>query len=797
MVASGETWKQFKILELLGRGGMGEVFLAEDSTLGRKVALKVLAETLKQDSIARERLLREARSAAALDHPYICKIYEIGEAEGHNFVAMEYVEGQTLQEKLTKGPLPLDQLLQLGAEIAEAVEAAHQKNLVHRDLKTPNIMVTRDQHIKVMDFGLATQIVMEEGRESGVPTFSGKLTGHGSTPGTVVYMSPEQVRGEPLDARSDVFSLGVVLYEMATGEVPFRGATSGLTYDAILNRGSTPPSKLNRQLPVELEQIIDKALEKDRENRYQSAKEILVDLRRLKRDTQSGPTPASGEPSLTGPAEAKRKTPWVVAAAATLVALVLAVVSFWPSTTPSGGEAIDSLAVLPFENTRNDPEVDYLTDGIAETLINRLSQLPQLRVMARSTAFRYRGADIDPQQVGSELGVGAVLTGRVVHEGGTLNVQAELVDVANGTQLWGEQYSRPLTDIFDLQNNIATEITHALRLEMTGDDEAVLVTVDTSNTAAYQAYLRGRYLWFKRTNEDFKRAILNFQEALAEDPDYALAHAGLADSYLLLAAQFYGVDEDFPPVEGVERARAAAQEAIRLDPTLAEPQATMAFIRFINDWDWEGAENDFKEAIALNPSYATAHHWYALYLSAMGRHDEALEHAGRAADLEPTSAVMMRTVGRTLFFAGQYEQAIQQLEKTLELNPSFPLTEGYLAGAYWLDGIPQRAIATAESFDPRIAELYRLVSESNTQEARERLASSPGDYDRPRGRLAWHYAIVGENDRAITVLEELYRERHPQLPTTLANPLLYQLRTDPRFVDLYSRLGLPTPNAPQ
>jgi serine/threonine protein kinase len=527
---------------------MGEVFLAEDSSLNRNVALKFLPEGLQKDEIARERFLREARSAAALDHPYICKIYEIGEVDGKAFIAMEYVEGVTLQDKLRQGALGLADVLQIGIEIGEAVEAAHKKQIIHRDLKTPNIMVTLDGHIKVMDFGLAKQIVLEHARDSSVDTMSAKLTEDGSTPGTVIYMSPEQVRGELLDTRSDIFSVGVLLYEIASGRVPFQGATSGLTYDAILNRGPVPLRQSSPDMPVELEQIIGKALEKDREVRYQNIRELVVDLKRLRRDSDTETIPYSEMSTSSPAAPAGRFSRPVLAVigGVSVAVLVIGWLMFGGGPAGLGGDrlAITSLAVLPFENTRNDPDVDYLADGIAESLINQLSQLPQLSVMARSTAFRYRG-DVDPQKVGDELGVRAVLTGRVVQQGDILNVQAELVDTEKGTQLWGQQYEYPLDDLLSVQSDLAAEISQALRLQLTGEEEAQIAVSGTADSEAYQSYLRGRFLWGERTNENFVAAIDFFEEARQKDPNYALAYAGLADSYFLLGAQFYGADENY------------------------------------------------------------------------------------------------------------------------------------------------------------------------------------------------------------------------------------------------------------
>ena len=422
----------------------GRVFLAEDTALNRKVALKFLPESLEEDPEARERFLTEAKSVAALDHPYICKIYEIGEVNGRAFFAMEYIEGVTLAEKLLAGPLRVPHILELGVELTDALEAAHKKGIVHRDIKTSNIIVTPDGHVKILDFGVAKRVAMDELSSSKVDTYSGRLSSSSGTPGTVIYMSPEQVRGEAVDGRTDIFSLGIVLYEMATGTIPYQGATSGLIYDAILNLGARPPRTYNPNLPEGLERLILKSLEKNRDHRFQSAKDLMVELKQMKRDTDSG----AGIPTVVVPEEAATSGNtallWALFGLALLLVIGLAIFRAF-SGTPTG--MIGSLAVLPFENTQNDPEIDYLGDGIAETLINRLSPLPQLAVMARSTAFRYRESNVDPRAVGRELGVGAVLTGRIVRQGENLNVQAELVDVANGTQIWGEQYNRTTSGV--------------------------------------------------------------------------------------------------------------------------------------------------------------------------------------------------------------------------------------------------------------------------------------------------------------------------------------------------------------
>lgn len=787
MPASGESWNQFRLLQPLSKGGMGEVFLAEDDSLHRKVALKFLPELLQQDAAARQRFLQEARSAAALDHPYICKIYEIDEVGGRAFIAMEYVDGVTLHEKVARSPLRLPELLQLATEITEAVEAAHKKNIVHRDLKTPNIMVTPDGHAKVMDFGLAKQVLVETGNDSKVSTLSGRLTEGGKTPGTVFYMSPEQVRGEPVDPRSDIFSLGVVLYEMATGKVPFQGATSGLTYDAILNRGAVPPRSLNPDIPNELEQIIEKALEKDRENRYQSAKELLVDLRRLKRDTDSGVTPLS-EPGFARPRPRRRaRGLWATAAVLALVVVVLGVLLFRTSSEIARGP-IDSLAVLPFENTRSDPNVDYLSDGIAESLINRLSQLPQLRVMARSAAFRYRGRDLDPRAVGRELDVGAVLTGRVVQQGDTLNVHAELVDVRTGGQLWGEQYSEELADIVSVQNNLATEITQALRLQLNVEEREELGRHDTMSSAAYQAYLKGRYLWNKRANEEVRKAIGFFQQAIEEDPGYALAHAGLADAYLILGGQFYGADPEFSPQETLAKAKASAREAIRLDPTLAEPRASLAFIEFFHDWSWEEAERDFQLALEHDSGYATLQHWYAFYLSTMDRHEEAIARARRGIELEPSSPLNNRNLALILYRARRYTEAVAQMERTRELDASFPTVTEYLALFSWQSGMRERAVEEAQTLGQPLASFFQLLHEDKSEEASDAIAAAGSELSFTIRVTC--YGLAGDRERLLTELEAAARERLPGLVFVMGDPAVAGVSSDPRYLEIRRQMGL-------
>jgi TolB-like protein/Tfp pilus assembly protein PilF len=763
---------------------MGQVFLAEDTALDRKVAVKFLPAPLEKDALARERFLREAKAAAALDHPYICKIFEIGDVEGRSFIAMEYVEGETLQRKLAPGPLPLTRVLELGAELAEAVDAAHKKQVVHRDIKAPNVIVTPDGHVKVLDFGLAKLLALEALSDSKIDTFSGRLTSRDSTPGTVIYMSPEQVRGEPIDARTDIFSLGVVLYEMATAKLPFQGATSGLIYDAILNLGPRAPSYHDPRIPPELDRIILKALEKDREHRYQSAKDLMVDLKRLKRETEAGSGRIEEKPGLP-----ERKRLGVRLLTAAFIALLLAAGAFFWLHGRGSGATVEALAVLPFENTENDPEVEYLSDGIAESLINRLSSLPRLKVMARGIAFRYRERAHDPQAVGKALKVGAVLTGRLVQQGENLNVQAELVNVANGTQIWGEQYSRKLSDIVEVQNEIAQEIALALRPALTGDERERLAKPGTVDAEAYRAYWKGRFHWSRRTNEDFKIAIASFEEAIARDPSFALAQAGLGDSYLLLGAQFYGPDADYPPSVAMAKARTAAREALRLDPALAAAHVTLAYVQFLHDWDWQAAESGFLRAIELQPDYPVAHEWYAELLMVRGRHDEAISEARRSLDLEPTSPILSRELGYRLYQARRFDEAVTQFRETLELDPEFSLTRVMLTDALWDGGRRAEALAEAEHIDERRRTLYRHLARGETREALAWVESFPRREYSP-STLAGFYALAGASAKALDFLEQAFENRTPQLPLALGRPAFDAVRSEPRLVELRRSMGL-------
>jgi serine/threonine protein kinase/tetratricopeptide (TPR) repeat protein len=787
---AGTKLGPYEIVAPLGAGGMGEVYRARDGRLGREVALKVLPSSTLTDATARARLLREARLASQLNHPNVCTIHEVGEADGQAYIAMELVEGETLRERLSKGAFSSDEVLRIGQQLADGLAHAHEHGVIHRDLKSANIVITPEGRVKILDFGLARRLTASDLTEASTMTAAGTVTG------TLAYMAPELLLGRQGDNRSDLWALGVVLYEMATGLRPFQERLSTALIEEIIHREPLPPGRIRPGLSPRIEGIILKCLAKEPGSRYASARELLEDLRRLGQ-------PESVREPLGHAVRSRRPAVLGLLIALAILGLGSAGYLAWKhrvSPVASSRSRV-MLAVLPVENLSRDPEQEYFSDGLTEELIAQLGGLKPARlgVIARTSAMSYKRTQKTVDQIGRELGVDYVLESSVRKEAGRVRITTQLIQVRDQTHLWAESYERDLSGILALQSEVSERVARSLAIELLPSERARLAGARPVNPEAYELCLKGRHHWNLRTAKDLLKATEYFRAATAADPSFALAWAGLGDSYALYP--FYdvlGSRASFP------QARTAAEKALALDPALIEAETTLAFVTFYYDWDWAGTETGLKRVLERRPDYAIARQWYAEYLTAMGRHDEALREIRRARESDPLSPIHRAMEGWVLYYARRYEEALESLRKVQPLEPDYPLVYDISAITYRAMGRYPEALgayAQADKLegaggweDVGIAAV--LAASGKRDEARKLLAAGPGPGRRgqPQGPydMALLHAALASNDEAMVWLERAYDEREANLVFAKVNPRLDPLRADPRFQRLLGRMNFPS-----
>ena len=815
----GKIFGHYEIIRLIGAGGMGEVYLANDKKLDRRVAVKILNEQFSRHESNLNRFIQEAKAASALNHPNILVIHEIGESETSNYIVSEFIEGETLREVIERSPLKSSTVLDISIQIANALVAAHTAHIVHRDIKPENIVVRPDGFVKILDFGLA-KLIEQKTIGFDASTLKQNQTAKGIILGTVNYMSPEQAKGEKIDERTDIFSFGEVIYEMIAGKPPFAGDSMAKTFANLINAESKPLSRFSEEVPEEMQRIVSKTLRKNRDERYQTMKDLLTDLKALREnlafDERMEKSRTSDDKTVTtvlqktmGDAADNqttealnsteqlrpRKSLAVIVIAVFLIGTIGFGYYFWSVRKPFSGTNVKrSLAVLPFVNAGQDTNIDYLSDGITESIINNLSQLSKLRVMSRNSAFRFKNDQTDTRTIAAQLGVETLITGDIKKIGDKYVINVRLIDAGDDSQIWGSQYVKNSADMIAVQNDVAQAVVQNLRVKLTTSEQQKLSKSYTENADAYQLYLRGRFHVFKLTPPEVNKGISYFQQAIELDPNYALAYSGISDAYRSLA-----IGTEMTPTEYLPKSKAASNKAIEIDEALSEGHSGLGMTLFWGEWDWNGAETQYKRAFELNPNDVNAHIFYAHLLSNTGRHAEALAEAKIARELDPLSPFVGALEGQFLIYAGKTDDAITRLQKTFELAPNFWMPHIFASTAYIEKGMYQEAITEARKArelspvqtNSLVLESYALAKSGKRLEAQtllNELLKFSTERFIPPCHIAQMYNGLDERDKTFEWLEKGFEQRDPKMAFLKVDPKWNNLRDDPRFIDLMRRM---------